>query len=77
MAQAHTRRTMYIIQMTQTPYFLVQNMRRYWMWSCHPETSIGHPSAPTLHLRTPGYSETEIEDIPQPAFRPDTVSPLS
>ncbi|CAM2167884.1 Lipoprotein [Burkholderia orbicola] len=56
---------LYRVQRTQTPYFFVQNRRRYLMWSCYPEASRGYTSAPALHLRTPGYSGSEIEDTPQ------------
>ncbi|KAG8155203.1 hypothetical protein BFF94_001055 [Burkholderia catarinensis] len=57
--------TLYKIQMTQMPYFFVQNRRRYLMWSCYQDASKGHASAPMPHLRTPGYSGDDVEDIPQ------------
>ncbi len=57
--------TLHRIQMTQMPYFFVQNRRRYLMWSCYQDASRGHAGTPMPHLRTPGYSGNDGEDIPQ------------
>lgn len=53
------------IRLAQMTYFFVQNRRQYLMWSCYSDASTGHAGIPTLYIRTPGYSWSDGQDLPQ------------